>query len=42
VEKNIFYGENLLNFQIEGEERFRNMAGSEGLILLDAQWRQLV
>ena len=41
VEKNIFYGENLLNFQVEGEERFRNVAGSEGLILLDAEWRQL-
>lgn len=41
VEKTIFYGENLLNFRVEGEERFRNMAGSEGLILLDAQWRQL-
>jgi ABC-type polysaccharide/polyol phosphate transport system ATPase subunit len=41
VEKTIFYGENLLNFHMEGEERFRNVAGSEGLILLDAQWQQL-
>jgi len=41
VEKSIFYGENLLNFHVEGEERYRNMAGSEGLILLDAAWQQL-
>lgn len=41
VEKTIFYGENLLNFHVDGEERFRNVAGSEGLILLDAQWLQL-
>ncbi|EHJ46130.1 Teichoic-acid-transporting ATPase [Solidesulfovibrio carbinoliphilus subsp. oakridgensis] len=41
VEKTIFYGENLLNFQVVGEERFRNVAGSEGLILLDAKWQQL-
>jgi lipopolysaccharide transport system ATP-binding protein len=41
VEKTIFYGENLLNFHVDGEERFRNVVGSEGLILLDAQWRQL-
>lgn len=41
VENTIFYGENLLNFHVEGEERFRNVAGSEGFILLDAHWRQL-
>lgn len=41
VENTIFYGENLLNFHVEGEERFRNVAGSEGFILLDAQWQQL-
>ncbi len=41
VEKNSFYGENLFNFQVEGEEHFRNVVGSEGFILLDAQWRQL-
>ncbi|OLN28940.1 Teichoic acid export ATP-binding protein TagH [Desulfovibrio sp. DV] len=41
VENTIFYGENLLNFHVEGEERFRNVAGSEGFILLDATWRQL-
>lgn len=41
VEKTIFYGENLLNFQVVGEDRYRNVAGSEGLILLDATWRRL-
>lgn len=41
VENTIFYGENLLNFHVVGEERFRNVAGSEGFILLDAAWRQL-
>jgi len=41
VEKTIFYGENLLNFHVDGEERFRNVSGSEGLILLDAEWQQL-
>lgn len=41
VENTIFYGENLLNFHVEGEERHRNLPGSEGLILLDAQWKQL-
>ncbi|UJX40720.1 ABC transporter ATP-binding protein [Desulfovibrio sp. JY] len=41
LEKNIFYGENLLNFQVEGEECFRNVVGSEGFIMLDATWRQL-
>ncbi|WP_300156353.1 ABC transporter ATP-binding protein [Solidesulfovibrio sp.] len=41
VEKRIFYGENLLNFQVQGDERHRNVSGSEGLVLLDATWRQL-
>ena len=41
VEKTIFYGENLFNFHVNGEERFRNVAGTEGLILLDARWLQL-
>ena len=41
VEKTVFYGENLLNFHVDGEERFRNVAGTEGLILLDAEWQRL-
>lgn len=41
VERRIFYGENLLNFQVEGDERHRNVPGSEGLVLLDATWRRL-
>ena len=42
IEKNVFYGENLLHFKVVGDERYRSEFGNEGIMALGVDWHQVM